>query len=293
MQKLTFQTTINTPPQLVWDTMLQDMTYRDWTRMFSAYGSYFLGTWEQGTEMKFIGLDEHGASTGGLSAEVVYNEKPHKLRMNYVGLISADGAPVDGVTYKDAYENYTFTSCDQGTQITIDLDIDESWASDMAVAWPRALARLKVICEKPESITVQVSVHAPLTQVWGVWTSPEHIMKWNQASPDWHCPKAINEVKVGGRFCSTMAARDGSVSFDFTGTYLEVTPEKHLLYIMDDGRSAAVTFEQRDGEVHITTTFQMETENSRELQQSGWQSILESFKLYSQKQQNRERGASK
>jgi len=77
-----------------------------------------------------------------------------------------------------------------------------------------------------------------------------------------------------------MAARDGSASFEFTGTYLKVTPERHLLYIMDDGRSAEVTFEQRGGEVCITTTFQMESEHSRKLQQSGWQAIMESFAHY-------------
>lgn len=130
-----------------------------------------------------------------------------------------------------------------------------------------------------EKIIVTTIITSNIQKVWDMWTMPEHITQWNFASPDWECPKAENDVRVDGVFSSTMAAKDGLTSFDFVGTYIEVIPLELLVYSFGD-RIAKVSFTQEGDVVHITETFDPETENPREMQQVGWQTILDNFKHY-------------
>lgn len=128
-------------------------------------------------------------------------------------------------------------------------------------------------------ISVSTIVKVPRSLVWEYWIKPEHIEKWNQASSDWHCPKAENDVRIGGRFSFTMAAKDGTMSFDFEGVYREVLKESFISYIMADGRRCDITFELlKGGDTRVTEVFEAERENSLELQQMGWQAILDNFK---------------
>ena len=129
-------------------------------------------------------------------------------------------------------------------------------------------------------ITVSVTVNATIDVVWNCWTAPEHIIKWNFASPDWHTPKAENDLRVGGKFLSRMEAKDGSMGFDFTGVYEVVKPNERIDYLMDDGRKARIDFTTNGNETKVVETFEAETENSIELQQGGWQAILDNFKKY-------------
>lgn len=129
-------------------------------------------------------------------------------------------------------------------------------------------------------ITVQTTVNASLEKVWAFWTQPEHIMQWNNASDDWHCPKATNDLKVGGKFNYTMAAKDGSMSFDFEGDYSKVNDFSLIEYHIIDGRKVIIQFEKTDEGVQITESFDPENENSEELQQQGWQAILDNFKKH-------------
>ena len=131
-----------------------------------------------------------------------------------------------------------------------------------------------------EPITIQTVVAAPREKVWSLYTEPDHVVKWNAASDDWHSPKAENDLREGGSFNYRMEALDGSAGFDFTGTYTTVVPHERIAYTMDDGRKVDVTFTD-DGEgTRIVTTFDPETENSLEMQRDGWQSILDNFKQY-------------
>jgi uncharacterized protein YndB with AHSA1/START domain len=130
------------------------------------------------------------------------------------------------------------------------------------------------------AITVETVVNAPIEKVWSKWTTPEDIMQWNNASPDWHTPSATNDLEVGGKFSYTMAAKDGSMSFDFWGEYVDVQENKRIEYNMGDGRNAHITFTQENNGVKITEVFEPESTNSIELQQGGWQAILDSFKNY-------------
>ncbi|MFM2135840.1 MAG: hypothetical protein RL021_1240 [Bacteroidota bacterium] len=130
------------------------------------------------------------------------------------------------------------------------------------------------------TLTVSTLLNAPLKTVWESWTDPGHIIHWNFASPDWHCPNAENELSVGGEFRFTMAARDGSVSFDFQGTYMHVVPGESLVYHIADGRKVIVLFTEEEDGVRITEVFEPEEVNSMEQQVAGWQSILENFRRY-------------
>lgn len=131
-----------------------------------------------------------------------------------------------------------------------------------------------------EQITISAQVKAPTEKVWEFWTSPEHIIKWNAASDDWHTPRAENDLRVGGRFLSRMEAKDGSFGFDFTGTYDKVEPLKRIAYTMEDGRRAIIDFKENQGAIEIITVFDAETQNSIDMQRAGWQSILDNFKRY-------------
>ena len=132
------------------------------------------------------------------------------------------------------------------------------------------------------NVTVQATVNAPAEKVWKTWTSPEHITKWNNASPDWHTPHAENDLRVGGKFLSRMEAKDGSMGFDFGGTYDAVKPNEHIAYTMGDGRKAKINFKAQGNSTHLDVTFEAENENPVEMQRGGWQAILDSFKRYTE-----------
>ena len=131
-------------------------------------------------------------------------------------------------------------------------------------------------------ITIDTTVDAPLDQVWNRWTNPEHIVNWNFASGDWHCPNADNDLRPGGKFNYRMASRDEKMGFDFEGVYDEVTEGERISYIMPDGRRVFVTFENLGERTKVTETFDPESVNSVELQRAGWQAILDNFKKYAE-----------
>ncbi|WP_295653656.1 SRPBCC family protein [uncultured Mucilaginibacter sp.] len=132
-----------------------------------------------------------------------------------------------------------------------------------------------------EPITVQATVNAPIEIVWQMWTLPEHITQWNFASPDWHCPAATNDPRTGGKFSATMAAKDGSFSFEFAGVYDKVIDHKLITYSLGDGRKVIITFaSDDDDQTTVTETFDPETQNPIEMQRDGWQAIMDNFKKY-------------
>ena len=129
-------------------------------------------------------------------------------------------------------------------------------------------------------ITIETTVNAPIEKVWKMWNAPEDITKWATGSPDWHTPYAENDLRVGGKFLSRMSAKDGSASFDFIGTYDDVQTHKTIAYTMEDGRTAKIVFTPSGKSVKIVETFEAETENTPELQRTGWQTILDNFKKH-------------
>jgi len=132
-------------------------------------------------------------------------------------------------------------------------------------------------------ITVETIVKAPLTTVWDTWNNPEDIKQWNTAQEDWHTPRSTVDLREGGKFSARMEAKDGSMGFDFEGTYTRVEPNKLIEYRMDDDRQVTIEFiEQTAGAVRVKETFGAETENTPELQRQGWQAILDNFGRYAE-----------
>lgn len=129
---------------------------------------------------------------------------------------------------------------------------------------------------------VQTTVAADMIKVWDYWTSPEHIMQWYSATPEWHTPRADNDLRPGGKFCYHMAAKDGSFAFDLEGTYDVVKAQEAIHYHLSDGRKVEVIFEQNEEGVRVTERFEPETQNPEDLQRQGWQAILDHFKRYTE-----------
>ncbi|MBK9047394.1 MAG: SRPBCC family protein [Bacteroidetes bacterium] len=132
-------------------------------------------------------------------------------------------------------------------------------------------------------MTVSAIINAPIQKVWDYWTNPNHITGWNFASDDWHAPSAQNDLKVGGKFNSRMEAKDGSIGFDFEGVYDQVIPEKFIEYTLGDSRKVNIKFTSDGNTTTIEESFEAESENPVEMQQTGWQMILNNFKRYTEK----------
>ena len=125
-------------------------------------------------------------------------------------------------------------------------------------------------------ITVETVVDAPVEKVWAAWTNPEDIKQWNAASDDWHTTRAAVDLREGGAFSSRMEAKDGSVGFDFAGTYTKVVPGKLIECTFGDRVLVVEFIEGADG-VTVRETFDAEETHSVEQQRAGWQAILDRF----------------
>lgn len=129
-------------------------------------------------------------------------------------------------------------------------------------------------------ITVETTANAPVEKVWKYWSAPEHVTKWNQPSEDWHSPRAENDLRTGGKFVTRMEARDGSVGFDFGGTYDDVQTNQKIEYTMSDGRQVKVIFTADGNKTKVVESFDPENIHPEDMQRAGWQAILDSFRNY-------------
>ena len=127
-------------------------------------------------------------------------------------------------------------------------------------------------------IKISVEINESIKRVWRYFTFPAHVCRWNHASDDWHCPEAVSEFAVNGKFSYRMEAKDGSFGFDFSGTFLEIIEYEKIVYILDDNRKVEINFVVDGDKVIVTEEFEAEEINSIELQQMGWQAILNNFK---------------
>jgi len=148
MQTLHFTTHINAPREKVWHTMLDDATYRQWTKAFNA-GSYYEGSWEEGSKILFVGDDEDGKQSGMVS-RIAVSRKPEYVSIEHMGVMMDGKEMMDDPNFKEwkgAHENYTFDETDGGTQLTVDLDVTDGMAAEMSGMWEKALVALKELCE--------------------------------------------------------------------------------------------------------------------------------------------------
>lgn len=131
-------------------------------------------------------------------------------------------------------------------------------------------------------LAVECTVNAPVAAVWEYWTRPEHITQWCYATPEWHSPRAENDLRAGGRFMTRMEAKDGSMGFDFWGVYDVVRINEYIEYTMGDSRKAKIHFIAEGSTVKVVESFETENMNPPEMQQAGWQAILDNFKNYAE-----------
>ncbi len=134
-------------------------------------------------------------------------------------------------------------------------------------------------------ITVTTVVRAPLTEVWQAYTTPDDIKAWNAASSDWHTTQAEVDLRVGGKFCSRMEAKDGSFGFDFAGEYTKLIPQQLIEYVFDE-RNVSVNFTQSSDGILVKVSFDPESIHPEEQQREGWQSILNNFAKYVSERQS-------
>ena len=131
-------------------------------------------------------------------------------------------------------------------------------------------------------ITIEAVIDADIQKVWNYYNSTEHITKWNYASDDWHCPKAENDMKIGGVYLARMEAKDGSFGFDFKAIYDEIIPMAKVAYTLEDDRKVVTIFEKQGDKTKVITFFDAEGMNPIDMQKAGWQSILNNFKRYTE-----------
>ncbi len=151
MNTIHFSIQINAPREKVWDTMLNQNTYRQWTAPFNPSGSYYEGSWDQGAEIRFLGPSEDGSAPGGMFSRIHENRKPEFVSIEHLGII--ENGVVDTTSEKvkawtPAFENYTFTEHEGGTLVTVDLDVNEEYQAMFEEMWPQSLQILKQLAEK-------------------------------------------------------------------------------------------------------------------------------------------------
>ena len=131
-------------------------------------------------------------------------------------------------------------------------------------------------------ITIDAHIINSMEKVWNFYTEPKHIVNWNFASYDRHCPEASNDLREGGTYFARMEAKDGSFGFDFTAIYDVVSLHDKLSYTLEDGRKVITLFSVEDGGIKVTTSFEAEDQNPLDMQKAGWQAILNNFKSYTE-----------
>ncbi len=129
-------------------------------------------------------------------------------------------------------------------------------------------------------ISIETTVNAPMERVWSAWITPDDIQKWNFASDDWCCPQATIDFSVGGKFNYRMEAKDGSMGFDFEGTFILISLHHCIQYALDDDRKVTITFVETQQGTRVVETFEAEDELSGEQQRQGWQCILDNFRKH-------------
>lgn len=280
MIKVNFSAAIHAPKQRVWYVLWEKSFYEQWTRLFAEGSTVKTDGWKEGSMVQFLGPKENG-----MVSMVVANKPNEYMSFRHLGIVKdgvEDTTSDEATGWAGAMENYTLKEENGITALTVEMETTEEYKDYFNNKWPKALAKVKELSEAKTMITVTATVNVTIDTVWDSWTNPAHIVNWNNASDDWHTPKASNDLRKDGRFTFTMAAKDGSFSFDFGGTYTSVEPKQKISYIMDDGRVANVWFEQEGNAVKITEEFQAENIHSPEMQEAGWQAILNNFKKYTE-----------
>lgn len=277
LKRINFSTTIKASKEKVWDVLWNDESYRAWTSVFTE-GSCAVSDWNEGSKILF--LDGKG---GGMYSTIAKKIPGEFMSFRHIGEVK-DGIeqPLDEKTqsWSGSTEDYILKEGGGVTELTIEMDMMEDMLDYFNKTFPLALEQVKKLAEAKTAITVEATVNAPVEKVWEYWGKPEHITQWCNASPEWHAPRAENDLQTGGKFSTRMEAKDGSFGFDFGGVYDEVKPNELIAYTMGDGRKVTVIFNSDGNTTKVVETFDAEEQNPVEMQRGGWQAILDNFKKY-------------
>lgn len=281
MEKMKFSININAPKEKVWQVLWEDASYRKWTSVFMEGSHAITDNWKEGSKVLF--MDPKG---NGMVSTVARNKPNEFMSFKHLGEVKdgVEDTSSDKVKgWSGAMENYTLKGANGKTELLVEMDVTDDFKDYFVNTWPKALDKVKELGEAaPETITVQNVVNAPVEKVWTLWTVPEHITQWNNASDDWHSPSAKNDLWTGGQFSYRMEAKDGSFGFDFNGVYDEIKTNELITYSIEGGRKVKIIFKRQGNVTKITEAFEAETENPIELQRGGWQNILDNFKKYAE-----------
>jgi hypothetical protein len=144
-KRIQFSTIIAAPVSRVFELMIEPQTYRQWTSAFME-GSCFEGSWQQGQRIRFL-----GPGGDGMVSEIAENRRDEFISIRHLGFVAQgveDTTSEAARAWAGAYENYTFAATPEGTLLRVDQDVAAEVESDLAEAWPKALARLKALCEE-------------------------------------------------------------------------------------------------------------------------------------------------
>lgn len=278
MNQLEFNIEINAKAENVWFVLWNDFNYRKWTSAFSE-GSYAISDWKEGSGVHFLAADGRG-----MYSKIKTLIPAQQMSFEHIGnIVDFIEQPVgeDSKAWTGGTENYYLTEADGLTHLKVTVDVIEEYEDYFTEKFPNALHLIKLLSENP-SIKIETLIYAPIEKVWDCWTNPLHIVNWNFASPDWHCPNAQNDLRAGGEFSYTMASKDGTMSFDFGGVYNEVFENERIVYHLEDGRKVEIYFTNVEDKVKVVEIFETENMNALELQEMGWQAILNNFAQYVQ-----------
>ena len=149
MERVRYSITMNCPVDKAYDTMLDQEHYKYWTAAFNP-SSRYEGSWQEGSKIRFIGEDQDGNS-GGMLSRIKKNIPNEFVSIEHYGIIENGKEITEGEKVKafaGTLENYTFREKDGKTEVIVEFDTDENWKDYFSTTWPKALDKLKEICEK-------------------------------------------------------------------------------------------------------------------------------------------------
>lgn len=283
MIRVRLEHTFEHKPELVWELIVDPEYYRLWTVAFHE-GSFFEGDWTKGSKIRFVSEDESGIVTGMVST-IEENDYPNHISIKHLGLVMNGIEDYDSEYTKvwaPAFENYHLArNEDGGCTFLLEQDMPEDYVEDFKQMWIAGFQKMGTLLNTNHTIGKVIHLHEKsqlsTNAVWDKLTMPEKVMTWNYASDDWHCPKAINDLKSGGEFHYEMASKDGQMSFDFWGTFDEIEISKKLYAILGDGRTLQIELFSKPYGTLIVERFEAEDQNDLNLQRFGWQSILKNL----------------
>ncbi len=148
MNRVNFEITINAPVDKVYKTMLEDKTYREWTKIFNSE-SHYKGSWDKGAKIVFIGEDDKG-NQGGMVSRIRENIPNREVSIEHLGFLEGDLEITSGEkveSWAGAQENYYFDDKGGATELRVEMDVTDEFEDHMKDAWPKALDKLKSLCE--------------------------------------------------------------------------------------------------------------------------------------------------